>query len=170
MKPSPDDDDSLDRRLRLRFNADEIQATLNRKPVRIVDISLTGLGFETTQRLDLQGTHEFLLDTEEGSLRLSGRVVWCRGAGIVDTEERLVTPLYRAGLRFGPLGIEDARRLYALLKRKAQELDAEDEETTSEFRREDIDRHRQQATTPTPETTRTFSRAEIARAVRDAME
>jgi hypothetical protein len=163
------DDDTLDRRLRLRFAADEIDAKLNRRPVRILDISLTGLGFETTQRIDLQGTYELHLDTELGPLRLSGRILWCRGAGIVDTEERPVTPLYRAGLRFGPLGVEDARRLHKLLCRKAEGSDLQDEETTSEFSREEVERQRQQSA-PEAETTRSFTRDEIARALREAME
>lgn len=169
MSPLPDDDDTLDRRLRLRFAADEIEAKLNRKPVRIIDISLTGLGFETTQRIDLQGTYELVLDSELGPLRVTGRVVWCRGAGIVDTAERPVTPLYRAGLRFGPLAVEDARRLHALLCRKAATDEVQDEETTSEFSREEIERYRAQ-TSSDSEPTRRFTREEIARALRDALD
>ena len=155
--------------MRLRFSAEEISAKLNRKPVRVIDISLTGLGFETTQRIDLQGTYEFLLDSELGSVRLTGRVVWCRGAGIVDTAERPVTPLYRAGLRFGPLAVEDARRLHALLCHKAAADEVQDEETTSEFSREEIERYREESSADS-EPTRSFTKDEIARALRDALD
>lgn len=64
----------------------------------ICDVSDEGLGVEAAERLRVGVDYIFRVRRGSGSLKLPGRVEWCRLVETRRTEEGEVVPVYRAGV------------------------------------------------------------------------
>lgn len=104
-----------ERRQRRRQLTGAVPATLGRHPITVVDLSLGGLGFTTSERLQPFDRYRIRIPTENGELRASGYLVWCRIAGTETTSHGDVKPIYRGGIRFEPLAAEDSELLLSIL-------------------------------------------------------
>lgn len=81
---------------------------------RLVDISLAGLGIESSLRLHKGQTYRGHLDWSGRSVEVRGQVAWTRLVKTVKTTDGDVLPIYQAGIEFdaptsGPQG--ELRRL-----------------------------------------------------------
>jgi hypothetical protein len=128
------------RRNRLRHAPGQILGTLDGEPIQILDVSLTGLGFETALPLESGRRYRFELYTEVGELTVVGSLAWCRE---VEVPGKAGTPfrVRRAGVRFGPLPHDEAALLERLVEHAARQGYAptvEREEFTTEFAQEDV--------------------------------
>jgi len=104
-----------ERRQRRRHATRPLAATLDRHPIQIVDLSLGGLGFETSAGLHPFDRYQVCIPTERGELRATGHLVWCRIASTRKAPTGEVTPVYRGGIRLDPLERQESERLLALL-------------------------------------------------------
>lgn len=134
-------DEEERRRSRLRHSPGQILGTLDGEPIQILDVSLTGLGFETTLPLDADRRYRLDLYTEVGELTVVGRLAWCREVGDVHGKAGLEQSIRRAGIRFGPLPHREATTLQRLVDHAAKQgygSEVVREEFTTEFAEEDV--------------------------------
>ena len=67
---------------------------------RVVDLSVGGLGLETTTGVRIGSRHSFTVAVGERPFRVEGEVRWCRLTQTIGRGEGEVAPIYRAGIRF----------------------------------------------------------------------
>ena len=68
--------------------------------VRIIDLSVEGVGIETQTSLTVGRRYSLKVEREDQRLDLSGQVAWCRLTGTRRNPAGDVVPIYRAGIRF----------------------------------------------------------------------
>lgn len=121
----PGMDQGIERRLRYRFDTPGLEASVERRPVQISDLSLTGLGFTASDRLQPKHRYGFVIHGRGGDFEVRGEVVWCHISETVHSGEGETAHRYRGGLRFDRLKTQEADDLVALLdtlsRQKAQE-------------------------------------------------
>ena len=77
---------------------------------RILDAGALGIKLETMENLPLGREDLFELVARSRTLRIPGRVIWCRLVRTVKTSGGDRVPVYRAGVRFAdpyPLELRD---------------------------------------------------------------
>lgn len=86
-----------DIRLQPRYATREIQLEF---PVRgqVVDVSETGIGLESPQKLIVGASFTFRVRNRSKTLCLPGRVEWCRLTGTRTGEGGEVIPVFRSGV------------------------------------------------------------------------
>ena len=82
---------------------------------RIINLSLDGMAFETSDYLQVGRVYALKLTQDDDELALRGRVVWCRMVGTRRLENGETTPLYSAGLQFENLLSGTAREVHRFL-------------------------------------------------------
>lgn len=115
----PLNDRRRQRRVRVR---DASGSFALRSKVRIKDISLTGMAFETHDRPNVGHDYTMRLRVAERVFTIEGRVVWCHLTTTQVDDDGEIVALYRAGMRFQPLEIRDAEDLRDLLQRDGELL------------------------------------------------
>lgn len=106
---------SRERRQRRRQLTGALPASLGRHAITVVDLSLGGLGFRTSARLQPFDRYWIRIPTESGEVCASGYLVWCRIARTETTPSGEVKPIYRGGVRFEPLAAEDSELLLSIM-------------------------------------------------------
>lgn len=109
-----------ERRRHPRQVVDDLSGILqSTHPVRIVDLSATGAAVEASERLLPNHTYRLRMDSREGEILTSGRVVWAKLTGTREIESGDVEPVFRAGIRFESELGERGRRLLQQLEERS---------------------------------------------------
>lgn len=98
-RPQEASPEAAERRAQPRYDIGDL---LLNGPVgaRILDVSATGLGLETMERLSVGREARFELVEPSRRLRIPGRPIWCRLVRTVGTASGDRVPVYRAGVLF----------------------------------------------------------------------
>lgn len=93
--------------------------------IRVINVSLGGMAFETNNYLQFGRAYTLRLEGEERSLSLTGTIAWCSLRETTRNEQGEILPVYRAGLKFEALSGERSRELWDLIREHAL-VDLED--------------------------------------------
>ncbi len=66
----------------------------------VINVSLDGMAFRTTKRLQLNRAYTFRIPFDGEEIALQGGVKWCRLAGSVPAGKGEAAPVYEVGVRF----------------------------------------------------------------------
>ena len=116
MAPGPKSTQSPDRRRKPRFDVEGVRGGV-RLPMdaRVVDLSLDGFGVETDRWLQVGRRYTVSLPADDGIIRLSGTVAWCRLARTVKLDDGERAPVYKAGIEFHELDGVEVEHIESLL-------------------------------------------------------
>ena len=67
---------------------------------RIIDISLSGVSIETTEKLRMNKEYSLKINHRNHVLRLKSRVIWALLTRIEKKESGDIVPVYKAGMKF----------------------------------------------------------------------
>lgn len=94
-------DETEGRRQHPRYRVEGVKGSFAMSAdVRIVDISLTGIGLETNSYLAVGRHYSLRVQRTGEALKLWGRVVWCKMLRTEKNGSGDVLPVYRAGIEF----------------------------------------------------------------------
>jgi hypothetical protein len=109
-----------ERRRHARLHVEGVQGGfLFSTNAKIVNLSLDGIALETSEYLQVGRPYSLKLSSDEGTLSLRGRVVWCRMLGTSEADKGERVPLYCAGLHFEDLLSETAHQVHRFLDSNA---------------------------------------------------
>ncbi len=77
---------------------------------RVLDLGPAGAHIETTKALRVGASYPFTLELEGSSRRLDGLVRWCRLIATREADAGERTPVYRAGVVWGPRHLHRGRQ------------------------------------------------------------
>ena len=83
-----------------RFRAGHISFRSSRLDARLLNLSASGAGIETSDPPRIGAEVLFELESEQTSTLIPGEVRWCRLGRTANDEGGDVVPVYRAGIRF----------------------------------------------------------------------
>jgi len=92
---------SLEQRRHKRFEVRDVKGSLLfRTQVQLRNVSVSGLSFETTERLKLGRNYSLRLTNAEGGVDLTGTIRWCHLARTKAVGQSQTLPVYEVGFAF----------------------------------------------------------------------
>ena len=114
------DSETPERRRSRRYQVPEVHGSLVLSmDAQVLDISFSGMAFETNTRLIPHRTYSFKVGHAASSISLAGTVVWCFLKGTQRAASGEVVPVYRAGIEFDKVLSEKSHELLQFLQAKA---------------------------------------------------
>ncbi len=89
--------------------------------ISILNISVDGIAFRTTKRLQIGKTYLLKLPYGDGDIPIRGKVVWCNLSGTARTPEGDSAPVYTLGMRFEPHQEDRIQQLKRLVEKHRKE-------------------------------------------------